>query len=185
MMRTLCLDKKNKCSQKGVTLIELVICIVILSISMVAVMKSFSVSIGHSADPMWRNKTLKLAQLYLDEILAQKYDDATPIGGSPPVSTPVCTGLGEESGEVRATYDDVDDYNGLSFLGPSSSPPTPPLGISGSLDSSYDNYSVNITVACDGSEVSASGNIHAKKITVVVTAPGQDPMTFAAYKANY
>jgi len=181
MMRTLCLDKKNKCSQKGVTLIELVICIVILSISMVAVMKSFSVSIGHSADPMWRNKTLKLAQLYLDEILAQKYDDATPIGGSPPVSTPVCTGLGSESGEVRETYDDVDDYHGLTFNGPT----TPPLGISGDLDDSYDNYSVSITVECDGSEVSASGNIHAKKIMVVVTSPGQDPMTFAAYKANY
>jgi len=167
--------------QRGVTLIELVISIVILSFAMVAVMNSFSVSIGHSADPLWRNKTLKLAQLYLDEILGQKYDDSTPVGGSPAVSSPGCGSLGPETGEVRSTYDDVDDYNGLTFSGPT----TPPLGISGSLDSSYDNYSVSITVVCNGTIVAASGNSHAKKITVTVTPPDNGAMVFAAYKGNF
>jgi len=166
--------------QRGVTLVELVISIVIISIAMVAVLNSFSFSMSQSADPLWRNKSLKLAQLYLDEILAKNYDDATPVGGLPEVSNPDCSSLGPEGGETRATYNDVDDYHA----------PTPvvPESLTGTLDSSYDDYRVAVVVTCDGDTVGASGTVsdnHAKKITVIVTPPGQNPISFAAYKGNY
>jgi len=166
--------------QKGVTLIELVISIVILSIAFVAMMRSFSFSIGHSADPLWRNKTLKLGQLYLDEILAKNYDDSTPLGGEPFVTNPSCLALGPETGEVRATYDDVDDYNGISNVVPTS--------LTGSLDSSYSSYRVSILVVCDGLTVNVTGATpqnNAKKITVTVTPPGQSAVNFSVYKGNY
>jgi MSHA pilin protein MshD len=167
--------------QQGVTLVELVISIVILSIAMVTLMSSFSLTMSHSADPLWRNKTLKLGQLYLDEILAKKYDELTPIGGLPFIVSPSCASLGPDGappiGETRATYDDVDDYHGITNSVPTS--------LTASLDSSYDNYRVTITVACDGTDVGASGNNHAKLITVIVTPPNQNPFTFAAYKGNY
>jgi MSHA pilin protein MshD len=163
--------------QKGVTLVELVISIVIISIAMVAVLNSFSVSISQSADPLWRNKTLKLAQFYLDEILSKPYDESTPLGGIPHVANPSCAALGPDGSESRATYDDVDDYDGLVDA--------PPVSLVGSIDSSYDQYSVSVTVSCDGSNVSASGNNHAKKVLVVITSPGQSPVSFATYKGNY
>jgi len=168
----------NRVKQQGVTLVELVISIVIMSIAMVAMMNSFSVSMSHSADPLWRNKTLKLAQLYLDEILSKAYDENTPLGGIPALTTPSCASLGPDGTEARADYDDVDDYHGISNQ--------TPVSLVGSLDSSYDDYSVSVTVECDtAGNVSASGNNHAKKITVEVTPPNSSTMTFAAYKGNY
>lgn len=184
-MKTFISPKRNSlgAKQKGVTLIELVISIVILSIAVVAVMSSFGYSISHSADPLWRNKTLKLAQLYFDEILAKNFDDQTPVGGAPVVVNPNCavTYLGPDthggSLETREDYNDVDDYNGLSE--------SPPLSLLGSLDSSYDSYSVSVSVICDGNTVSASGINQAKKIMLSITPPGEDAFTFAAYKGNF
>lgn len=166
--------------QQGVTLVELVISIVIISIAMVAVLNSFSFSISQSADPLWRNKSLKLAQLYLDEILAKNYDHNTPVGGLPEVTNPACGSLGPEAGETRATYNDVDDYDGTSD--------SPPVSLVGNLDSSYASYSVSVTVECDGNTVGATGGTpdnHAKKITVSVTPPGENAIAFAVYKGNF
>jgi MSHA pilin protein MshD len=171
--------------QQGVTLVELVISIVIISIAMVAMMSSFSLSMSHSADPLWRNKALKLGQLYLDEILAKKYAELSPIGGLPFVesSDSGCANLGPDGTETRATYDDVDDYHGITDSVPTS--------LTAPLDSSYDDYRIDITVACDGDDVGAlaeaggDDNSHAKIITVTVTPPNQSPITFAAYKGNY
>jgi MSHA pilin protein MshD len=167
-----------------VTLVELVISIVVLSIAMVALMNAFSVSMSSSADPLWRNKTMKLAQLYLDEILSKAYDHNTPLGGLPFVATPSCAGLGRESGETdRADFNDVDDYDGWTEA--------PPLSLNGTLDSSYSLYSVSISVVCDGTRVGAmensttGSNAHAKKISVTITAPNQSPITFAVYRGNF
>lgn len=169
--------------QAGVTLVELVISIIILSIAMIALMNAFSLSMGSSADPLWRNKTLKLAQLYLDEILAKNYDHATPVGGLPFVASPSCASLGPD-GETRAEYNDVDDYHDPVAKAPSS--------LTGSLDSSYDDYLVTITVECDDDTVVSAmensttvSNAQAKKISIEITPPGQPPLTFAVYRGNF
>jgi MSHA pilin protein MshD len=174
---------RHPSQQKGVTLVELVISIVVLSIAMIALMNAFSVSMSSSADPLWRNKTMKLAQLYLDEILSKAYDHSTPLGGIPFVTTPACTGLGPDAGETsRADFNDVDDYDGLTE--------SPPVSLDGTLDSSYASYSVSIAVACAGTDVSALNatgvsNAQAKKISVTITAPNQSPITFAVYRGNF
>lgn len=174
-------NNKTLRRQRGVTLVELVISIVIISIAMVAVLSSFGLSVSRSADPLWQNKSLKLAQLYLDEILAKSYDHNSPLGGIPHIATPSCAGLGPEtvSGtlESRAIFNDVDDYNGLVDA--------PPVSLIGALDASYARYAVSVAVSCDGSDVGASGNSHAKKILVQVTPPDQSPIAFAAYKGNF
>jgi len=178
-------QSKRSFRQQGVTLVELVISIVILSIAMVAVMNSFSFTMKHSADPLWRNKTLKLAQLYLDEILAKNYDHATPAGGVPLVASPDCSAgyIGPDGAETRAVYNDVDDYHNYGITDPNDARPT---SLTGGLDSSYSDYSVTVVVSCDtGDLVSASGTSHAKKVTLSITPPGQNTMTFAAYKGNF
>lgn len=165
--------------QQGVTLVELVISIVIMSVAMVGVLSAFGFGVSRSADPLWQNKSLKLAQLYLDEILAKPYDDNTPVGGLPEVAAPSCAALGRESGETaRINFDDVDDYNGTDD--------SPPVSLVGALDASYTAYRVTVTVTCDSANVvSASGVNHAKKILVTVTPPEQAAMSFAAYKGNF
>tara|TARA_R110001592_G_scaffold9288_1_gene49525 strand:- start:17751 stop:18296 length:546 start_codon:yes stop_codon:yes gene_type:complete len=174
---------KGKRRQRGVTLIELVISIVILSIAMIALMNSFSLSMSSSADPLWRNKTLKLAQLYLDEILSKNYDHNSPVGGLPFVAAPSCASLGpDDSTETREIFNDVDDYDGISEA---------PFSLTGVLDSSYDNYLVSIEVVCDGKSVDAVDGLNAgstpqaKKITVTITPPGQTALPFSAYRGNF
>ncbi|OUS28287.1 hypothetical protein A9Q99_12210 [Gammaproteobacteria bacterium 45_16_T64] len=164
-------------SSRGVTLIELVIAIVVMAVALEAMLSTFAGNVNRSADPMWRNKTIKISQIYLDEILSKRYDENTPIGGVPAATILSCSSLGPDTAETSsALYDDVDDYHGYSGV---------PTGTSGALDSSYSNYSVSITVTCDGSGASVVGSDNAKKITLVVTPPGQNAITFYAYRANY
>jgi MSHA pilin protein MshD len=182
-MKYTLLAKINSRYQAGVTLVELVISIILLSIAMVALMNAFSVSMLNSADPLWRNKTLKLAQLYLDEILAKNYDHNTPVGGMPYVETPNCTNLGPDGLEDREDFNDVDDYDDIDNEVPSS--------LIASIDSSYNDYRVSVDVVCVGNQVGAVDkdnlidSTQAKKITVTITPPGQVAIHFAAYKGNF
>lgn len=89
--------------QAGATLIEMVISIVIISVSMTAIMMVV-IQVGRSsADPMVRTQAISIAQAYMEEILVQALDD--PEGGE--------VG-GAEAGETRPTFDDVSDYHGLT-----------------------------------------------------------------------
>jgi MSHA pilin protein MshD len=121
--------------QRGFTLIELVIAIVILGfVSLILI--PFVTSVTHSPDPVIRQKAVALGQAMMDEIAAKKWDENTPNGGGPICSGESGTGrgasaytlacpelvknasaIGAEIGESRATYDDVDDYDGLTASG--------------------------------------------------------------------
>ncbi|MCB1801831.1 MAG: pilus assembly protein MshD [Gammaproteobacteria bacterium] len=89
--------------QRGATIIELVITITIISISLTSVMMVVANTTRTSADPMIRTQALSIANAYLEEILSQSLID--PAGAD--------LG-GPEPGEVRATFDDVNDYHGLA-----------------------------------------------------------------------
>lgn len=158
--------------QGGVTLVELVITIIIISVAVAGVMTAFSYSVGRSADPLWQTKAMRLAQLYLDEILTKPYDEDTPAGGLPPYSGACRVG---SDGESRAAFDDVDDYDGVDDQ--------PPVLLSGTVDD-YSNYRVQVSVACAGGDVGLN-NGDAKRITVTVTPPGLPSQPFAVYRGHY
>ncbi len=83
--------------QSGVTLIELVIAIVIISIAATAILGTFATTVGYSADPMIRHQAVAIAEAYLEEIVLKSFDDPDGVDGE----------------ASRDLYDDVDDYNGL------------------------------------------------------------------------
>jgi MSHA pilin protein MshD len=163
--------------QKGMTLVEMVISIVLISIAMTAMLTVFSTSMGRSADPLWKNKSLKLAQAYLDEILSKKYDKNTPLGGIPALKAAdiSCDVPGPAAG-VRGNYDNIDDYNGLSEA---------PKLVTGGGMASYSNYSIDVTVVCDGTGAGLGNNKYAKLITVTVTSPNNTSMPFSVYRGNF
>lgn len=165
--------------QSGVTLIELVITIVVVGIAMSALISSLSTGIANSASPLWEGKALELSQAYLDEIIAMKYDENTPSGGSDLANASVsCTAAGFNDGESRALFDDVDDYHNLSD--------SPPVLIDSTIDmSEYANYSVDVQVACAGTEVGLNNDESAKRIRVTVTVPGGESRSVAIYKGNF
>lgn len=166
--------RKTHQSQKGVTLIEMVITIVILGIALSALISSLSSGISQSATPLWESRSLELTQAYLDEILAMKFDGTQPLGGG--VVSGVCAI--STDGQSRANFDDVDDYDGLND--------SPPQLIETSLDmSTYSDFSVLVSVSCSGTELNLSDDAFAKRIVVTVNVPGGQSRSVAVYKGNF
>lgn len=157
--------------QRGVTLVELVITIVIVSIAMVASLKSFSIISGRSSDSMIQSRTLDLAQIYMDEILAKNFDESTGVGGIP-TYTGACRVT--DDGESRGNYDDVDDFNVVNES---------PSFVDQNLSTLYANFNVVVNVSCDNSVgVNADG---AKRIDIIISDPGGNQSRFSAYKGNF
>ncbi|HTN32523.1 MAG TPA: type II secretion system protein [Marinobacter sp.] len=159
--------------ERGATLIELVITIVIISVAIAGVVGAFSVITGRSADPLNQTRAVELAQLYMDEILTKKYDESAHQGGVPRVPGN-CTS-GPEGAETRATFNDVDDYHGLSGV---------PASHTNTALAGYEGFKVSVTVACAGAEVGLP-HTEAKRIDLDISAPGNQSFTFSAYRVNF
>ncbi|MCH8499968.1 MAG: type II secretion system GspH family protein [Marinobacter sp.] len=159
--------------QRGATLIELVMSIVIISLAIAGVTSAFALLAGRSADPLDQTRAVALAQLYMDEILTKAFDHNTPPGGVPPYSG-ACN-IGPEPGETRATYNDVDDYDGIDNAVPST-PLGPLVG--------YEGFRVSISVSCAGGDLALPAS-EAKRIDLTIDTPGGQSFAFAAYRVNF
>jgi MSHA pilin protein MshD len=84
-------------AQHGLTLIELVIFIVIISVAVSGVLITLTTVVKSSADPLVSRQLQSIAEAMLEEVLMQDFVD------------PDSSGL-EGS---RAEFDNVDDYNGF------------------------------------------------------------------------
>jgi len=83
--------------QRGTTLVELILSMVIISIALVGILSVINLTVSHSADPVVEYQALAIAESYLEEISLQAYSGTASTG--------------------RSNFDDVDDYNGLSDAG--------------------------------------------------------------------
>jgi MSHA pilin protein MshD len=160
-------------AERGATLVELVITIVIISIAIAGVVGAFSLITGRSADPLNQTRAVELAQLYMDEILTKKYGESTPQGGVP--RQPGNCALGPDGSETRATFNDVDDYNGLSEA---------PKTHTNTALTGYQGFNVGVSVACAGSELGLA-SAEAKRIDLTISAPGNQSFVFSAYRVNF
>jgi MSHA pilin protein MshD len=184
--------------QKGFTLIELVAVIIILAISLVGVTAAISGAISRSSDVLLETRAVALAQSYLDEILAKRFDERTAPRGIPPCRSN-CTdevNFGLDGGESdREDFDDVDDYHGLDEgLGQAN----PLQDAEGQTRLGYDNFRVRVSVRYlelgvgDTEENLASAvndltdEKDAKLITVTVNhASVFSEWSFSVYKSNF
>lgn len=159
--------------QRGATLVELVMTIVIISVAIAGVVGAFALISGRGADPLNQTRAVELAQLYIDEIITKKYDDSTPQGGFPKYSGG-CN-IGPDGGESRGSFNDVDDYHDTTD--------SPPRTVEGTIDG-YEGFTVAVEVECAGGEVELPGP-EAKRIDLRITAPGDQTFVFSAYRANF
>ena len=159
--------------QKGATLVELVITIVIISVAIAGVVGAFALISGRSADPLNQTRAVALAQIYMDEILSRRYDENTPVGGFP--REPGCT-INTEEGS-RADYDDVDDYNEITDAVPENAEGT-------GLAADYAGFQVSVAIECAGDEIGLAAD-EAKRIDLTITDPSGQGYDFSAYRANY
>ena len=146
---------------QGVTLIELVISIVIISIAVVGILSLFMGTSKTSADPMVRAQSLAIAQSYLEEIMMQPYSTDGATSG-------------------RANYNEVDDYNAIT-AGSSIEDQF------GQAIVALSAYSAEVNVAlCTAACGSALNSVSAKKITVTISHSGLGTsLPLIAYRTDY
>ncbi len=152
--------------QAGVTLVELILSMVIISIALTGLLTVMNLTVSYSADPIIQHQSIAIAESYLEEVLLKDFCEDR----SDAINCPLITG--KETGETRSTFNDVDDYNGLSDTGVKDH-----LGNSVTILASYN---VSILV----SAVTLADSISAKKITVTVSGLGSS-LNLVGYRANY
>lgn len=165
-MRT---SMKHHTRQAGLTLVELIISIVIMSVALGGIILAFRQGTRTSVDPMITQQAVATARSYMEEIRLKAYAD--PDGPSAGCSVP-----GPESGETRSTYDDVDDYNGLTGTVQDQS---------GAAVSGLSAYSVSVAVVCSTLGTGAN-QVDAKRITVTVSnaTGGLAGLPLVGYRAD-
>jgi len=184
--------------QHGLTLIELVAVIIILAVALVGVSAAISGAVSRSSDVLLETRAVALAQSYLDEILAKRFDERTAPRGIPPCRSN-CTDevdFGLDGGESdREDFDDVDDYHDLDE---GLDQATPLQDAEGMDRLGYDNFRVRVTVRYlqlgvgqPEEELASEPNDltdvqDAKLITVTVNHASMfSEWSFSVYKANY
>jgi len=140
----------------GATLVELIITIVIISVALTGILSVVNLTVNHSADPLVQRQAIAIAESYIEEISLL------------PVSDP----NGSNSGETRASFDNIDDYNGLSDVGAKNQNNTTIAGL--------ENYTVTVSIAN-----TTLSSVAMKAITVTVTRAGTDTISLTGYRANY
>lgn len=186
--------------QRGFTLIETIIGIVVLSISF-AIFTSLIYPLSEqSAEQVHQIRAAELGQSMINEILAKAFDENSDMSGGfyrcgDDINNDgkveaidgerACTiTLGNEESGRRELFDDVDDYHDLNLNKIESS-----LGANDSLDNIYRGFKVRVVVIhdsnYDGGADGDDNNFTAKLITVTVTTPQKFDFVFSAYKANF
>jgi MSHA pilin protein MshD len=140
----------------GVTLMEMIVFIVVVSIALTVLTAAYNQSVIKSSEPLIRQKSLNLAQAKMDEVMALKYDAMTPTGGVPACNSSTA-GAQSCNNTPDADMNDVDDFHNQS-------------------DEPYTGYQRQVTVT-------QTNNI--KRIQVRVTAPDSSSILLTAERANF
>ncbi|PKO45079.1 MAG: hypothetical protein CVU29_09195 [Betaproteobacteria bacterium HGW-Betaproteobacteria-22] len=192
----------NRTHTQGVTLVELVVFIVIISVALVGVLKVLEITNRGSADPLIRKQALAIAESLLLEIQQQPftYCDPNDANATTANSTAACAtvaqdpnpaGTGNITGPFPNTesrysnanpFDNVADYGGFTM------PNAECAGICHAGDATplagLTNYSANVSITRAGA-VFALANDVALKINVTVTGPGNTAVTISGYRVRY
>ncbi|MBA4381694.1 MAG: hypothetical protein C0406_03930 [Sideroxydans sp.] len=116
--------KQPSWMQRGISLIELIIFIVIISVALTGILLVMNQTTAHSADPILRKQALAIAESILEEVelMPFTYCDPNDASAVTATSTAGCTtleSLGAEGGETRYSattpFDNVNDYHNFSM----------------------------------------------------------------------
>ena len=190
-------------AQRGFTLIELIIGMVVFAVALTLVTTLIFPQAGRSVDPIMQVRATELAATLLREIAAKSYDengigsircndDLNDDGDFDDNGESSCTAagnLGPDAGESRdataSNFDDVDDYHGLTqSAGQIRNSLGEVLQVAG--QNLYQGFSYTVGVVYDGNTDGVADNDQRTKlISIKVTTPGQETLVFSTYRSNY
>ena len=176
---------------RGLTLIELLMFIVVVSIALAAMLRVFVAATAASADPLIRRQQLAIAESLLREVQLMPFtwcdpDDANVTTATASVvSAAGCAttveSMGAESGETRYGptnyFDNVNDYAGFSMTGIRDLNNTAVTGLSG--------YTASVAVAAAALDALTAASGDALKITVTVSGPDSSSLVLQGWRTRY
>lgn len=186
----MCIEGRAR-AQGGLTLIELVMFIVIVSAGVVGILSVLNFSARASADPLPAKQALAIAEALLEEVQQAPFtycdpDDANlATAASAVVGAGGCAALieggGPEAGDTRP-YDNVSDYDGLALA--------PIADVGGAAIPSLAGYSVSVSVSAAALGTGTANPIAAAsgdalRIVVTVAGPGGTAVSLEGYRARY
>ncbi|MBI5435624.1 MAG: prepilin-type N-terminal cleavage/methylation domain-containing protein [Nitrosomonadales bacterium] len=181
--------------QRGVSLIELVMFIVIISVAVTGVLLVMNQVTRHSADSLVRKQALAIAESLLEEVelMPFTYCDPNDPAAASAVNATVCavsqdvitgpTPNTETRYSTADPFDNVADYGNFNM-------PAPP-GIFSMTDgitpiAGLGNYSANVSITRAGTALlGVADNGAALRITITVTAPDNSNVVLDGYRTRY
>jgi MSHA pilin protein MshD len=187
-------------AEQGISLIELIVFIVIVSVAVAAVLGTLSMATRASSDPMIQKQALAIAEALLEEVQLQPFTYCDPddpnaataldatgctAGGAEAMGPEASAPYGPETRTSATTpFDNVNDYQvgGVSGPGLDINPIT---DLTGAAIAGLTGYSANIKVAAQAlGTVSSSDSL---LITVTVNGPPGSNTTVVlhGYRVRY
>lgn len=151
--------------QCGVSLIELIMFIVIVSIALAGILLVMNQVTKHSADPLLHKQSLTAAESLLEEIELQDFK------ADPSAAAPVAVTQANRS----SAYHIVSNYNGFATTG--IFPVSGATAIAG-----LENYNANVTVL--NTVLGGISSANALLITVTVTDPQGNLVQVSGYRTE-
>jgi MSHA pilin protein MshD len=174
-----------KTGQRGISLIELIMFIVIVSTALAGILSVMNVTTRASADPLVHKQALAIAESLLEEVELMPFtfcDPDDPVAGTATgvgdCATQEVVGVENDVSRYDAAlpYDNVSDYDGFGMAAGAT------LDITGT-NTGVPGYAAAVTVA-----EAAFGGIAAAdalQITVTVTGPDGVPVTVDGVRTRY
>ncbi|MDP3979822.1 MAG: hypothetical protein Q8Q33_00250 [Chlamydiota bacterium] len=160
--------------KKGLTLIEVVVMITVLALALPGLAFFFFNWKSSLSEMRLRSLGSRLAYDLMEEIASKKWDENSTTGPLADGSKTLPANLGPESGESRYsgganTFDDVDDYHGLSEI--------PLRDSQGAILSAFSGFTrtVSVTYVADtnlDAPVTSVPPTHYKRVVVTVSWEG-------------
>jgi MSHA pilin protein MshD len=182
--------------QRGMTLIELIIFVVVVSVGLAGIMLVLDLSLRHSADPLLQKQAQALAEGLLEEIQTAHFaycDGADPqLKYANDTAGKLCSvsdSYGPEAGETRP-YDTVKDYasaadtpTALATLLPAEASIAAPAGYTAVVTIGPAALG-DITDTSDVTDHVSPAKAGALLIKVVVSGPGGESATAEGFKTR-
>jgi MSHA pilin protein MshD len=187
--------------QRGLTLIELLMFIVIIGVALVAILQVLKFTTARSADPVRRKQALMIAESLLEEVELARftYCDPSADNADSAASRAECT-VGEEFGQVLPEpsgprpYDNINDY-----VAAANQPSYAFNNAAGQLANANGNamnlegYTARLTItpATLGTGTGAiaaagtSADVDVLRITVEVIYDGNERLVLDGYRTRY
>ena len=187
----------NRRSVGGFTLIELIVFIVIVSVSVAGVLLAINTATRSGTDHMIRKNAIAIAEGMLEEVSLMPFtfcdaDDpqattatSSAVGAAGCTSAATVNAIGPEAGETRyasaTPFDHVDDYSGFSM--------NPIVDITNTAIGTLTSYSATVSVAATAlgsiAATDAQGQANALLITVTVSGPQNTTVMLQGYRTKY